>query len=51
MLKRSGIKNCKRAINLLCLNKSNRLKLTKYAKLPISYQENYLTWGREWEEI
>ena len=27
------IQICKRATNLLCLNKSNRLKLTKYAKL------------------
>ena len=37
--KRRGIPNCKRAINLFCLNKSNWLKLTKYAKLPIIYKQ------------
>ena len=28
------------AVNLFCLNKSNQLKLTKYAKLSINFQTN-----------
>ena len=37
-LQEKEIKNCKLAISLFCLNKLNRLKLTKQEKLPISYQ-------------